>query len=182
MDEYLAVIKFFGFNYAPQGWAYCDGSLYNVNFNQALFALLSTYYGGNGQSTFGLPDLRGRTAVGQGTAPGLQTYTIGQKAGAQTVTLLSSQMPAHTHTFAQNVNAGAGTTGVPTGAVPAQAATGSGPNASAIKLYASGGSGATLASQNTSIAGGGNPAVPVLQPYLTANYSICVEGLYPSRN
>jgi len=181
MDEYLAVIKLFGFQFAPRGWAYCDGSLLNVNTNTALFSLIGASFGGSGVQSFGLPDLRGRTAVGQGAAPGLQPYTIGQKAGAETVTLTLNQLPAHTHTFAQNVSASAGTTGVPTNAVPAQAATGSGPNASAIKLYAASGSGVTLAPQTTSSAGG-NQAFSILQPYLVLNYSICISGIFPSRN
>ena len=92
MDEFLGTIKLFGFNFAPKGWAFCQGQLMSISQNTALFSLLGTYYGGNGQTTFALPDLRSRVAVGQGQGPGLSQYDMGQQGGMETVTLIANQM------------------------------------------------------------------------------------------
>ena len=100
-EPYLGEIRMFAFGTrgAPIGWQACDGSLLPISQNDALFALIGTTYGGDGQTTFAVPDLRGRVPVHQGTGPGLSTYVIGQRAGTETVTVLSTQMPAHTHTL-----------------------------------------------------------------------------------
>src|SRR5687767_9318635 len=97
MEPFLGQIQAFGFNFAPRGWAQCQGQLLAINTNTALFSLLGTTYGGNGQTTFALPDFRGRTMVGQGQGPGLSAYTIGQVGGTESVTLTSNNLPAHTH-------------------------------------------------------------------------------------
>src|SRR5580698_2846295 len=97
--QFLAQIQPMAFNFAPKGWAQCAAQQLAINSNQALFAILGTIYGGNGQTTFGLPDLRGRVAVGAGQGPGLSNYTIGQMAGTQSVTMLQNNMPQHTHLF-----------------------------------------------------------------------------------
>ena len=98
MDPFIGELRLFGFNFAPRGWALCQGQLMSISQNTALFSLLGTMYGGNGQTTFGLPDLRGRTALGFGQGPGLSPYDQGQPGGAEQVTLLAGQLPPHNHT------------------------------------------------------------------------------------
>src|SRR5262247_1539362 len=113
-EPFLGQIQPFGFNFAPTGWATCDGQILSIAQNTALFSLLGTTFGGNGQTTFGLPDLRGRVPIGQGQGPGLANYTLGQTGGQETVTLITSQMPQHTHSLVGVTEAG--DTNVPTGA------------------------------------------------------------------
>src|SRR5688572_27427622 len=96
-EPFLTEIVLFSFNYAPRGWAQCNGQLLPINQNQAMFALIGTFYGGDGKTTFALPDLRGRAAVGAGIGPGLAAYELGQKGGSETVTLTQPQMASHTH-------------------------------------------------------------------------------------
>jgi microcystin-dependent protein len=181
MDEaYIGAIVLFAGNFAPRGWAFCDGSLQQIAQNQALFSILGTTYGGNGQTTFALPNLMGRVAVGAGNGAGLPPVPAGQAAGAASVTLTTQQMPAHTHTqqFANVLS----TTNSPAGNVVSQitAADGDG-----IALTASGYAPATSAlvagaPQAISPAGGSQP-VGIMQPYLGMNYIICLNGVYPSR-
>src|SRR5438309_6712992 len=99
MDPFVAEIRIFPFNFAPKGWAFCHGQLLPISQNTALFSLLGTMYGGDGKSTFGLPDLQGQTAVSYGQGAGLSDYAQGEQVGAPSVTLLSSEMPAHSHFF-----------------------------------------------------------------------------------
>ncbi|MBO0951055.1 phage tail protein [Fibrella forsythiae] len=174
MDEYLGVIKAFGFNFAPRGWALCDGSLLQIAQNQALFALLGTTFGGDGVQTFGLPDLRGRTLIGMGSAPGLQPYQLGQKGGVESVTLIAGQLPAHAHSFALNAYSEPGNVGSPAGASPA--ATGS-----LDPEYRTSGTVVPMASQQTG-SNGSNQAHENRSPYLAINYSISLQGIFPSRN
>src|ERR1700710_1843658 len=96
-DPFVAEIRVFPFNFAPKGWAWCDGQILPLSQNTALFSLLGTTYGGDGRSTFGLPDLRGRTLIGQGTGPGLTNYSWGELIGTETTTMLYSNLPMHTH-------------------------------------------------------------------------------------
>ncbi len=98
MEVFLGTIFFFGFNFAPRGWSTCEGQLLSISQNSALFSLLGTYYGGNGQTTFALPDLRGRYPMGQGQGPGLTPRTIGEASGRESVQLTLNEMPSHTHT------------------------------------------------------------------------------------
>ena len=100
MDPFLGQLMLVPYNFAPRGWAFCNGQIMSIAQNTALFSLLGTTYGGNGQTTFALPDLRGRVAVSAGQGPGLQNYSLGEIAGSENVTLISSQMPAHTHSSA----------------------------------------------------------------------------------
>src|SRR5688572_18111229 len=100
MDEFIAIIKMFGGNFAPRGWALCNGQILSIAQNTALFSLLGTTFGGNGQTTFALPDLRGRVPIHPGQGPGLSNYSLGQQAGTETVTLTINNMPAHGHPFA----------------------------------------------------------------------------------
>src|SRR5487761_706908 len=101
---FLGTIRLVGFNFAPVGWALCEGQTLSISQDTALFSLLGTYFGGNGQTTFNLPDLRGRVAVGQGQGPGLANYDQGQAGGSETVTLTGSQVPSHTHTMMAAAN------------------------------------------------------------------------------
>ena len=174
MDEYLGTIKAFGFGFAPRGWALCDGSLLAINSYQALFALLGTTFGGNGTTTFALPDLRGRMLIGMGSDPGLQPYEQGQKGGVESVTLTAGQLPSHTHSFALNAYSEPGNVGNPAGASPA--ATGS-----LDPEYRTSGTVVPMASQQTG-SNGSNQAHENRSPYLAINYSICLQGLFPSRN
>jgi len=191
-EPYLGQINSFGFNFQPRGWQLCQGQLLSIATNTALFALLGTSYGGNGQTTFALPDLRGRTIIGQGQGPGLQEYVMGEASGTETVTLISSQMPMHIHTLTgggstkASTQAGTesipGTNGAVTLAVPSDSDTRAAVNlynndtAPTITLTGTGGSGS-----QTGVAGGSQP-FGILQPYLTLNYSIAVEGVFPSRD
>ena len=164
-EPFLAQIMLFGGNFAPRGWAFCSGQILSIAQNTALFSLLGTTYGGNGQTTFALPDLRGRVAVHPGQGPGLSAVTQGESSGTETATLLVTNMPAHSH-FPQATNAAA-TTSKPANAVPA-----------------GGGVYATPAAVNmaaTTPAGGSQP-FSIRNPYLGVNYIIALEGIFPSRN
>jgi microcystin-dependent protein len=165
-EPFLGEIRVFGFNFNPRGWAMCAGQLMPISQNTALFSLLGTQYGGNGQTTFALPDLQGRVAVGQGSGPGLSPYIIGEVAGSENVILSQSQLPAHIHT--QPVTNSAGTTTRPHNSVPAAGGS-----------YAAAGDGGAFVA--TSIAGSGSP-VEILQPLLVLNYCIALVGIFPSRS
>ena len=119
MEPFIGQIMMVGFNFAPRGWALCDGSLLPINNNQALFSLLGTTYGGDGRTTFQLPDLRGRVPMHQGTGPGLPNHRIGEKGGVENVTLTVAQMPAHTHVL--NASSDYGSQKSPANGVPAKA-------------------------------------------------------------
>jgi microcystin-dependent protein len=117
-EPFIGEIKMFGGNFAPRGFAFCDGQLLSISQNTALFAILGTTYGGDGRTTFGLPDLRGRVPVHAGTGPGLSSYRIGQKGGTETTTITVANLPAHSHPYAAPAVSEDGNTSVPTGAVP----------------------------------------------------------------
>lgn len=180
---YLGMIALFGFNFPPRAWALCAGQLLSIAQNTALFSLLGTMYGGNGQVTFALPDLRGRTAIGMGQGPGLSNYVQGEMAGAENVTLITTQIPQHIHTVAEPAVTSLGTTDAPSGTVILSASpkTGTGPNAVALKTYSTAASDVTLKPFNSGIAGGSQPH-PNMQPYLALNYCIALQGIFPSRN
>ena len=196
MDAYLTWIIMFGGNFAQRGWAFCQGQILSIAQNTAVFSLLGTTYGGNGQTTFALPDLRGRVPVGTGQGPGLPSINMGEMSGTPTTTLLITNMPAHNHvatpvglTVAQTASTAAATTNTPGNTVvPAVLPTiGGGPSATTIKGYAPKDNTTTLASSEVSgsisvgIAGGSQP-FSIMQPYLGMNYIICMEGVFPSRN
>lgn len=174
MDEYLGVIKIFGFNYTPQGWLPCNGQLLNINQNAALFSLLGTTYGGNGTTTFAIPDLRGRVAIGMGQGTGQPNYAYGQTGGTANVTLTTANMPAHTHNFALNAYSDLGNTGDPAGASPAN-------TGSLDTEYRTSGTSVAMANQSTGAAGS-NQSFGIMPPYLALNYCICLQGIYPSRS
>jgi microcystin-dependent protein len=181
LDPFIGTICMFGFNFPPRTWALCNGQLLSIAQNTALFSLLGTTYGGNGQTTFALPDLRGRVPVHFGQGPGLSSYDLGQVGGVESSTLTVNQMPAHAHTFSgqQAVAATAGTTPDPTGNILAAPA-------SSIPHYAAANAatGATASGSvtgTTALAGGSQPQSE-LQPYLGLNFSIALQGIYPPRD
>lgn len=178
---YLGEIALLGFNFPPVGWALCDGSLLPISEYSALFALLGTTYGGNGQTTFALPDLRGRVPVHQGTGPGLPTYVLGQAGGQPSVTLIASQIPSHTHAVTGSINqaaaAGLGTTAAPGGNIPA------GSNSGENYAPAAGANGNLAPLQVTGslqTAGGGQP-FDNMAPFLGFNFCIALEGIFPQQ-
>ncbi|MEO7555499.1 MAG: tail fiber protein [Acidimicrobiales bacterium] len=167
-EPFVGEIRLFGFNFAPRGWATCDGQLLSIAQNTALFSLLGTMYGGDGIQTFALPDLRGRVAIHRGQGPGLSPYDQGQTSGAEAVTLTQNQMPQHSH--AANVSQAAAATARPAGNVP-----------SAGGAYVATPDGSTFNAAHIQSTGGGQP-FSVVQPSLVLNHCIALEGIYPSRN
>ena len=186
MEPFLGMIAMFGFSFAPRGWALCSGQLLAISSNSALFSLLGTTYGGNGTTTFALPDLRGRVAIGQGQGPGLSNYVIGQVGGAENTTLNVNQMPAHTH--AATVTAQLhGETAVADKRNPLGAMLATPPAASPIyadpvpaedKLMAA----SSIVASATIQPAGNNQPFSNIQPCLAVNYCIALEGIFPSRN
>ncbi len=180
MEGYIAQIMMFAGTFAPKGWAYCDGSILSIASNTALFSLVGTTYGGNGTTTFALPDFRGRVAVGTGNGPGLSPRTLGEVAGTEGVTLLTSNMPAHNHPATATVQVG----------VTNVTANSDDPDGSLLTttgaaFYATGAGsghlGGVTANVTTGIVGSNQP-VSTMQPYLVMNYVICLYGIFPSRN
>jgi microcystin-dependent protein len=184
-EPFLGQVEIFAFNFPPKGWMTCSGQLLPINQNQALFSLLGTTYGGNGQTTFGLPDLRGRVAIGWGQGQGLSNYDLGQVTGEEAHTLIINEMAAHNHLLNVNATTAAtSNTDVPsTSAVLGQTAgKQSGvANPFALNLYASGAPGGTLDPHSIGLAGGSQPHSN-LMPYLTLSFCIAVTGIFPSRN
>ncbi|GAB2881289.1 phage tail protein [Nocardioides pacificus] len=172
-DPFVAEIRLFPFNFAPKGWAWCDGQVLPISQNTALFSLLGTTYGGDGKSNFALPDLRGRLAMHPGQGPGLSSYDLGETGGTETVALLNSEIPHHTHSvLASPESADLRVPG------PARAlGTSSG---AAAYGPASGGLPAAMAPQTLGPAGGGLPHNN-LMPYLTFYYCIALQGVFPPR-
>jgi microcystin-dependent protein len=172
-DPYIGEIRMFAGNFAPINWAFCNGQLLPISEYDALFALLGTTYGGDGQTTFGLPDLQGRLPVHAGQGPGLSPYVLGQRAGVEQVTLTTPQLPAHTHAAAATTNAGS--QAAPGGAVWA-ATTGE-------ALYATA-TAPTVAMDPTSPAApaGGNLPHSNLMPYQCVNFIIALFGIFPQQS
>ncbi len=178
MEPFVGQITLFPFFFAPRGWALCQGQLLPISQNAALFSLLGVNYGGNGTSNFALPDLRGRVPIGQGQLPGGSDYVIGSVQGEEAVTLLASQAPSHSHPFP--AVAAQATTNAPNGALPAEGH-GSGRGAFPVNIYAPLQAAVPLASGQVAPAGGGQPHNN-LQPFLTLNWCIALQGIYPSRS
>lgn len=179
-DPFLGEIRPFGFNFPPSGWALCAGQLMSISQNSALFSLLGTNYGGNGTSTFGLPNLQGSIAVGQGQGPGLSDYYIGQTGGQENVTLLGSELPGHTHTLpvASAVSNKTGTPG-PTVYLGPTGARGESEPVYNTAAQITGGFVNMLATA-VRPAGSGIPHNN-MGPYLVINYCISLKGQYPTR-
>jgi len=207
MDAFIGMISPFGFNFAPRQWGMCNGALIGINQNSALFSLLGTYYGGDGRTTFGLPDLRGRSAVGYGHAPGLSSYSIGIAGGSERQTLTALQMPSHTHSATFTPTAGdpihvevevstdsGETTTASDGSYLATPVAGPSPQDQPEKIYrADSGTGTAVLGGVTAMGGGasglvtvghtgGNQSFSLLNPFQAINYSICMYGIFPSRN
>lgn len=180
MEPFIGQIIMVGFNYAPRGWAMCDGRLLPISQNQALFSLLGTMYGGDGRTTFALPDLRGRSAIGMGQGPGLSQRVQGEMSGAENVTLIQAQMPAHTHSL--TASTADGTTNTPKEAVIAV-------NKVPIDRNNVVDGNAFVQSSPTAVmnpqsigAAGGNQPHNNMQPYIAMNYVIALVGIFPSRD
>jgi microcystin-dependent protein len=176
-EPYLGAVSIFGGNFAPRGWAFCNGQILSIAQNTALFSLLGTTFGGNGQTTFALPDLRGRMAM----HPNGSSFVVGQSGGTEATSLIQQQMPIHMHVIASisggmSASTAGGSTDFPNGAYPAQ---------SSGDLYNTSADGPGMAAANitaVSPAAGSSGPVPTLSPYLTMNYCIALQGIYPSRN
>lgn len=170
MDPFVAEIRIFGFNFAPKGWAFCNGKLMAISQNTALFSLLGTTYGGDGRSTFALPDLQGRSPMFYGQGPGLSYRDIGEAAGEESITLLQSEIPAHSHAL-NGVN-DSGLQSNPGGAFPARA-----------NIYKSNPGSVPLVQMNFSAVAPTGSSQPHnnMQPYLTLNMRIALQGIFPPR-
>jgi len=180
MDPYIGSIMLFAGNFAPRNYMLCAGQLLPISQYSALFSILGTTYGGNGTSTFGLPDLRGRAAIGQGQGPGLSPISLGEMAGTESVTVLSTNMPAHTHTATVTINCVNDSR--PNNDTPAGQAL---DNGSTVAMF----SGSTpdtpmaagMATAQIGNAGGSQP-ISIQDPFLGLNYCIAIQGIFPSRN
>jgi microcystin-dependent protein len=169
-DPFIAEIRIFGFNFAPRFWAFCDGQILSIAQNTALFSLLGTTYGGNGQSTFALPDMRGSAPMFFGQGPGLSLRDLGERAGMETVTLVTSEIPAHQHTLA-GLNQPANSTS-PAGNVLARSSGGA--------AYSTASNPVNMNAQAIDVAGGSQPHNNMM-PYLTLNFCIALAGIFPPR-
>ena len=171
-NPFLADIMIVGFNFAPRGWAQCNGQILSINQNQSLFALLGTTFGGDGRTTFGLPDMRGRAPLHVGTGPGGTNRSSGEKGGQDKVALTTAQMPAHTHQL--NASTDDATALTPGGNLP-------GTVVPAFNVYGDTANAGGNPDQVTPTTGGGQRHNN-LQPYLTLKFVIALQGLFPSRN
>jgi microcystin-dependent protein len=175
-EPFLGQIIMFGGNFAPRGWALCDGQLLAISSNQALFSILGTIYGGDGRTTFGLPGLRGRVAMHPGNGPGLSSRRLGEKGGTETNTLTVPNLPAHNHAATLHASSGAGNVPDPAGSVLAKK--------NRTNIYSNSATpdvtmnSASVTTANT----GGGQAVNNVQPFLAVNYIIALEGIFPSRD
>jgi microcystin-dependent protein len=168
-DPFIGEIFIVPYNFPPRGYTFCAGQILPIAQNTALFSLLGTTYGGNGQTTFALPDLRGRFPIGAGPGPGLSSVNLGEVGGNETASLTSAQMPAHGHLA--SATQATGTTTRPSGKFPAAGAA----------VYGDATDGSTLNPAFVQNSGGGQP-VGIRPPYLGLNYIIALEGIFPSRN
>jgi microcystin-dependent protein len=172
-DPFVAEVRIFPFNFAPKGWAFCNGQLLPISQNTALFSLLGTTYGGDGKSNFALPDMQGNAPMHPGQGPGLSLYDLGESGGSQTVTLLQSEMPNHTHTLRGSVeDATQGTL------------------SNGVTLSTSVGGNMYQTTTNTNLVqmsaqallqAGGDQPHNNMQPYLTLNFCIALQGVFPPR-
>jgi microcystin-dependent protein len=168
-DQFVAEIRIFPFNFAPNGWAWCNGQILPISQNTALFSLLGTMYGGDGKSTFALPDLQGSVPIQSGQGPGLSDYDVGSTGGTQTVTLLTSEIPTHSHMLSASTNPG--TVSTPSASTSLAAATAYVVNPPS-----------TVPTNPYSVAPtGGNSPHNNMQPYLALAYCIALQGIYPAR-
>lgn len=172
-DPFLAEIRIYPFNFAPKGWATCDGQILPLSQNTALFSLLGTTYGGNGKSNFALPDLQGRAALSSGQGPGLSNRDLGESAGEATVTLTNAEMPSHTHSIVASNDS-------PQSNDPASNLA-SRPFGRGNNLYSVAPQPLTPMSPNAIGQSGGSGPHNNMQPYLTLNFCIALQGVFPPR-
>jgi microcystin-dependent protein len=170
-NPFLGEIRMVGFSFAPRGWAFCAGQLLPISQNDALYALVGTIYGGDGVNTFKLPDLRGRLPINQGQGPGLSSYVIGQASGAEGVTLLTTQIPIHSHSIS---TASGGTRS----SNPSGNLLGSGE----ADIYTHDATSGVVMSPSALAANGGTQPHENMQPFICVNFVIALEGIFPSRN
>lgn len=193
LEPFVGEISILGFTFPPVGYALCNGQIMSIAQNTALFALLGTTYGGNGSSTFALPDLRGRAPIHFGQGPGLPEYVQGEVSGFPETSITPAQLPAHTHSFANNGSALSVITIKATSQIPAagsqlaRTVDGSGVGAQPLIYVPAGTAGAAVALGGLNIAGtigttGQSQPVSIMQPYLVLNFSIALQGVFPSRN
>lgn len=184
MEGTIGEIRMFAGNFAPKNWAFCQGQLLPISPNTALFSVLGTVYGGDGRSTFALPDLRGRVPIGPGQGPGLSNYVLGDMNGEEANTLTVNQMPSHNHQGVAKVSSGNATQSAATnGASIATPGTGSGRSFVATDGFNTSTPDVTLNAESVTTANtGGNQPVNNIQPYLSTYYIICMVGIYPSRD
>lgn len=172
MDPFVAEIRIFPFNFAPKGWAFCDGQLLPLSQNTALFSLLGTTYGGDGRTTFGLPNLLGRVPMHPGQGPGLTLHDLGEMAGSDSVTLLESEIPVHTHALVASTQPGEDAFAIGESLARSVGAA----------LYQPSNAKLVTMSQNAVAAAGGSQPHNNLQPYLTLSFCIALQGVYPPRS
>ncbi|WP_029057668.1 phage tail protein [Stappia stellulata] len=170
-EPFVGEIRMFAGNFAPRGWAFCDGQLLAVSQNDALFSLLGTIYGGDGRTTFGLPDMRGRIPLHAGHGPGLSERRLGSRGGAEKVTLTANQMPSHTHPMQASTTVA--NSDSPQGRVSGQSASGN--------LYTEGAPTTAMSPQAVTNTGGSRSHTN-LMPFLCVNFIIALFGIYPSRH
>jgi microcystin-dependent protein len=173
---FIGEIIMFAGNFPPRGWAFCQGQLLSIAQNTALFSILGTTYGGDGQTTFALPDLRGRVPIHPGQGPGLPSHSLGEQGGEPTHTLITTEMPAHSHAAqASGVSAG-GNSGSPGGGTWAS-------STARDNIYSNAAPNAPMATNNLTVGNtGGSQPHNNMQPYLGINFIIALEGIFPSRN
>ena len=183
MEPLIGQIMMFAGSFAPKGWAFCQGQLLPIAQYNALFSILGTTYGGDGRTTFALPNLGGRVPVGTGQSPGLSHYSNGQVGGVENVTLNQTEMPAHIHVAQVKVSANLGTTNNPIGKVPGavQAQVDRSGTPFPVTAYSDAPTGSASSDSTSILPSGGNQAHNNMQPYLGMNYIICMEGIYPPR-
>jgi len=179
-QPFLGQIALFPYNFAPRGWALCQGQLLAISQNTALFSLLGTMYGGNGITTFALPDLRSRVPISSGQGPGLSSYAQGEVLGVETVTLLSTENGIHNHSL--NATTNAATTSTASGNAFANAQAGSAHTGFTTgNIYSSKAPNSSLSPQEISLTGG-NIGHNNIQPYQCLSYCIAMQGIFPARN
>jgi len=171
MDPFVAEIRIFGFNFAPKGWAFCDGQLLPLSQNTALFSLLGTTYGGDGKSTFALPDMQGNAPMHPGQGPGLSLHDLGETGGSETVSLLESEIPAHAHST--NISGTQAIQNTPLNQLPAIGV--------GVNLYATASNPLIPMANNALAPAGGDQPHNNMMPYLTLNYCIALQGVFPQR-
>jgi microcystin-dependent protein len=180
MDPFLGQISLFGCNFAPVRWAMCQGQIMAIAQNTALFSLLGINFGGNGISTFALPDLRSRAPIGFGQGPGLSDYMIGEADGAETVSISSSTYPTHSHALFAAASAASENT--PSSLMEAEGQTGGRGGRINLALYSASGTATTLAPAALNAAAGGGQPHNNIEPYLALNFCIALQGIFPARS